>query len=66
MDIVRQLMDIVRQLIKGKMQRHDQSAFRHIAHIREVGYQFWIGVPTSVDTFISIIDTIDTRNIKTI
>jgi hypothetical protein len=46
-----------REVVRGKRQKKDQSCVHYLTHIRDLGYQHWIGIPTSEEVFLLIIDT---------
>jgi hypothetical protein len=46
-----------REVVRGKRQKKDQSCVHYLAHIRDLGYQHWVGIPTSEEVFLLIIDT---------
>ncbi len=47
-------MHAYREAVKGKRQKKEQTAVNYIAHIRELGYQHLVGVPTSEEIFLII------------
>jgi hypothetical protein len=46
-----------REVVRGKRQKKDQSCVHYLTHIRDLGYQHWVGIPTSEEVFLLIIDT---------
>jgi hypothetical protein len=46
-----------REVVRGKRQKKDQSCVNYLSHIRDLGYQHWVGIPTSEEVFLLIIDT---------
>jgi hypothetical protein len=46
-----------REVVRGKRQKKEQSCVNYMSHIRDLGYQHWVGIPISEEVFLLIIDT---------
>jgi hypothetical protein len=46
-----------REVVRGKRQKKEQSCVHYLSHIRDLGYQHWVGIPTSEEVFLLMIDT---------